>query len=471
MKRTILIWVILCFGMTVNSYAQKLPKSLNRGLVAYYKMDATGQDESSNQNHGYLNGGITPVKDRFGNDCSALHFNGYNSFIQVPDSKSISNVTEELTVSTWFKLGQGNEYSGLKWLTVVCKSNLGKECDESPHFRMQATEWTVSLNTDFTEETRQTWNYDQWYLYTMTYDGRYVRTYLDEKLIFEFPYTGELEPNGMPMEIGRDIPGNIEYFVGVMDDLRIYNRALADNEISALYRDQTDKNKKTNPCVDDPIPAPKPSKPAPEPEETKPTPPKPKKTKPKPPIIVSPTPSPLPESPTPAPAPPPAAPEEEPVVSTPPPVTPPVSTPLPEYEGTYTPGSGIGGGGDWIPTTLGGDVVEYQDIITVKSPDIMIYPYDHEREDRDTVSININGVWIVEGLEIKNFNALTTKGFRLSLQPGQENYLVSKAWNLGLVPPNTLTIEIRDGEGNRYRIPIVSEIGKSGAIKIVYEPD
>ena len=124
MKRTILIWVILCFGMTLNSYAQKLPKSLDRGLVAYYKMDATGQDESSNQNHGYLNGGITPVKDRFGNDCSALHFNGYNSFIQVPDSKSISNVTEELTVSTWFKLGQGNEYSGLKWLTVVCKSRL-----------------------------------------------------------------------------------------------------------------------------------------------------------------------------------------------------------------------------------------------------------------------------------------------------------------------------------------------------------
>ncbi|MCB0641348.1 MAG: LamG domain-containing protein [Phaeodactylibacter sp.] len=455
MKRMIHLWVILFLGMTGHSYAQKLPKSLERGLVAYYKMDANGQDASGNQNDGYLNGGITPVKDRFGNDCSALHFNGHNSFIQVPDSKSISNVQDALTVSTWFKLGQGNEYAGLKWLTVVCKSNLGKECDESPHFRMQATEWTVSLNTEFTEETRQTWNYDQWYLYTMTYDGRYVRTYLDEQLIFEFPYTGALEPNSMPMEIGRDIPGNIEYFVGVMDDLRIYNRALADNEIRELYRDTTDKNKKFNPCANDPAPPVR--KPQPEPEET---PPPPRRTNPNPPVIVTPTPDPTPQ--------------DEPVVVTPPvnPQPQPLPAPNPPaYEGTYTPGTGISNSGDWVPTTLGGDVVEYQDIIEVKSPEIMIYPFDHEREDGDTVSININGVWIVEGYEIKNFNALTTRGFRLSLQPGQENYLVSKAWNLGLVPPNTLTIEIRDGAGNAFRIPIVSEIGKSGAIKIVYEPE
>jgi hypothetical protein len=63
------------------------------------------------------------------------------------------------------------------------------------------------------------------------------------------------------------------------------------------------------------------------------------------------------------------------------------------------------------------------------------------------------------------------KKAKLSVIPHQENYLISKAWNLGDIPPNTLTLEIDDGVGDPQVVTIESEIGKSGAIKIVYEPD
>lgn len=440
MKKIGILLTVILLGITLESYAQSLSKQLSRGLIAHYKMDANGEDASGNHNDGYLNGGITPVKDRFGNDCSALDFNGYNSYIQVPDSKTLSSIREALTVSTWFKLGYGNEYAGVKWLTTVCKSNMGKECDESPHFRMQATSVTVSLNTEFTEETRQNWNYDQWYHYTMTYDGRFVRSYLDGRLVFEYPFSGELQPNAMPMEIGRDIPGNMEYFVGVLDDLRIYDRALADNEIQELFLDESDKNKSYNPCSNKP-----PKKNTP-PQRTKPE-PEPERTQPQPPVVTIPAPQP---QPTPSIDP---QPEEE-----------------PAYEGTYPNNAGISDNGNWVPSTLGGDTVVYQNVIKVKSPDILIYPFDHQKEDGDTVSINVNGVWIVDQYELKN-RSKDTKAFRLSLQPGKENYLISKAWNLGSIPPNTLTLEIRDGVNRPYQIPVESVVGKSGAIKIIYEPD
>ncbi len=49
------------------------------------------------------------------------------------------------------------------------------------------------------------------------------------------------------MEIGRDVPGNLEYFIGTMDDLRIYERSLSAREINQLYQDDTDE-KLPKPC-------------------------------------------------------------------------------------------------------------------------------------------------------------------------------------------------------------------------------
>ncbi len=39
----------------------------------------------------------------------------------------------------------------------------------------------------------------------------------------------------LPLIIGKDIPGLTEYANGKIDDIRIYNRALSDKEIEAIY--------------------------------------------------------------------------------------------------------------------------------------------------------------------------------------------------------------------------------------------
>ena len=76
-----------------------------------------------------------------------------------------------------------------------------------------------------------------WHFVAMTFDGAYVRLYIDGALqgtfygpslgflSFEDLYIGERGNNG-------------NFFNGSIDDVRIYNRALSSSEITALYNGQ-----------------------------------------------------------------------------------------------------------------------------------------------------------------------------------------------------------------------------------------
>ena len=65
----------------------------------------------------------------------------------------------------------------------------------------------------------------------------------------------------------------------------------------------------------------------------------------------------------------------------------------------------------------------------------------------------------------------SNKSLELTLEPNKDYYLVSKAWNLGKIPPNTLTLEIYDWVNPKPQIVTInSKIGRSGAIRLRYRP-
>ncbi len=70
----------------------------------------------------------------------------------------------------------------------------------------------------------------------VTYDGAKVRTYRDGLLTGEAMLTGSLLRNQYPLYVGKR--GNI-YWKGSIDELRIYNRTLASDEISTRYNNQS----------------------------------------------------------------------------------------------------------------------------------------------------------------------------------------------------------------------------------------
>ncbi len=428
-------------------------QSVKEGLIAYYTFSkGAAMDDSGQLNNGSIIGKVTPVADRFGNDCSAMHFAG-NGYIVVPSSSSLESPTREVSITAWFKLEQGSidDRTKLEWVTVVCKSDRRPEDNDAPQYRLQLTERTISLNTEFTEELNESWDLEKWYFVAMTYNGSTVKAFIDGKPFFSYPYFGSLDKTRSPLEIGRDMPGNEEYFVGTLDDIAIFDRALDEKEIQKLYKDKSLKTLNYVPCPEEEKPQTAPIRPSGPLKRTDPDPepPAPEKELPPAPREEVPQPKEDPFQPTnPGPENPP--PEELTKIDTE------SNNPLGEITGKEM--------------IWNGDTVMLQETVVVKSPNISIYPYDHRKEDGDIISLNINGIWLMEHYSLRLYGK-DEKRAKLSVIPNKENYLISKAWNLGDIPPNTLTLEIDDGVGDPQIVTIESEIGKSGAIKIIYEPD
>lgn len=223
----------LCCLLSLSAQAQ----GLKRGLVLNFTFNNSTKDESSFGNDGQIIGNTLYEEDRFGNACSAVALDGSDSFVSVPSSASLNSPTDKITISAWIKPKRGkmNTY-GLMWFTVCVKGNRPTEAANSPHYRFQVTSKTVSINTAFTENVDVPILANVWYHTVMVYDGKSVKTYINDELIQNFPFTETLMPNNQPLEIGRDIPGNLEMHHGLIDDLRIYNRALSTSEVSRLYR-------------------------------------------------------------------------------------------------------------------------------------------------------------------------------------------------------------------------------------------
>jgi hypothetical protein len=237
----IFLTILLAWTIISNALSQN---SLKEGLIAHYNFnkhhlkDSTKVLDETKSNNGKIIGNIIYESDRFNNPCGALFFDG-DTYVNVRNSKSLQKPTNGITIAVWFKIKKGADFFN-QWITICCKSNIYDENESSPQYRMQATAQTISLSSSFTKNVIPQLSYDKWYFYAYTYDGKNVKGYLDGKYFVEESGFGPFKINDMPMEIGRDTPGKMEKFYGTMDDLRIYDRALTENELLGLYTNQED---------------------------------------------------------------------------------------------------------------------------------------------------------------------------------------------------------------------------------------
>lgn len=215
-------------------------------LLAHYPFDGMASpDASGNRNHGIWHGGLAATTDRFGRACSALHFNGLDAWVEVPSSPTLQSPARQLTVTAWCRLDPVPA-TERRWLTLVCKGDGPTETDANPHYRVQVLQApaiqqsTVSLNSEFTEYddnfAQHPFPTGRWFFFALTYDGSAVRTYQDGAEVFSYPYQGPLVSNDLPLFIGRDAPGALEFFAGSLDELHLYDAALSGTQLRQLYQ-------------------------------------------------------------------------------------------------------------------------------------------------------------------------------------------------------------------------------------------
>lgn len=237
------------------------------GLVAYYPCSGSvanlagtdlGKDTAVN---------VTFANDRFGNAESACAFDGETSYFSVPDNDAFSIVTAKaLTVSVWispdtldFKVADDGCYvnflgkgtSGEQEWTLRMYSHDLSGCtatsDTNRHNRISAyafnlagglgsgSYWQGSLETP-----KDTVSAGGWVHIVARYDmaGNTIRIYKnavkkDEDALNESEYNVVQENGTAPLRAGTRSLWT--FFKGRIDDLRLYSRALSDDEISALY--------------------------------------------------------------------------------------------------------------------------------------------------------------------------------------------------------------------------------------------
>lgn len=295
---------------------------LAQSPVLHLKMDRESaapriRDHSRSGLRAELVGGLRFVPDRFGNGCRAIRFDG-DGYLRLAHDDAL-NLPATFTTSVWVNLANDNWSQGLQWLTLVCKGETPDERPNSPAFRVQLTSGTASVNTASTKSIgtiQQVFPVNRWFHVALVYDGQRLTTYLDGRVYRSFALRDPIAPNREALNIGRDIPGNTELFVGTMDELKLFDRALRPQEVLALAQDDRDR-KLGSAC-----PAPPPPPPA------QPSPPPPPASQ------APPVPTPdwgamTPAQPQPSAPPQPANPKPQPLPATPAPVA---STPLPAPE-------------------------------------------------------------------------------------------------------------------------------------------
>lgn len=216
----------------------------SNGLVAHYKFDGNLNDSSNYRNDGKPIGNITYVKGKFG---EAVKFDG-KSYIEVLDDDSLDLETT-FTISAWLYKEEVYDF-----LPVLAKGLEGADPEMGIGVPYLLYHDSAGSLPTLEIHSPNDWSsfapyeldiaFNTLHMVTITMDipngdvNHYVNGRLVQSEKPEWYFTSDKLHNSYEnLFIGcaSVLYGEIDYFQGFMDDLRIYNRALSANEISALY--------------------------------------------------------------------------------------------------------------------------------------------------------------------------------------------------------------------------------------------
>jgi hypothetical protein len=199
------------------------------GLVGHWRLNeeegSLAADASGHNNHGLLTDGPVWTTGRFG---GGLYFDGVDDFVDVPDSASL-NPASQLTLAAWFN--SDNVASGAMLISKGANGtqyNL-REFASSLRFRVK----TGGVINDL--EVPYAFTDGIWHHVAGVYNGSTMQVFVNGAPVGNvLARTGPISPDTVGVALGKRSGNTLNYFSGILDDVRIYNRALSTGEIAAL---------------------------------------------------------------------------------------------------------------------------------------------------------------------------------------------------------------------------------------------
>jgi len=186
MKQTLLYFFLISFTI---SFAQ----APEEGLVAYYPFSGNANDATSFQNDGIVDGPVL-VEDRFGNPEAAYSFDGVDDIIIIPNANQLF-LNENFTLSAWILPEE------IKTQFILVKSS--------------------AVNGEFAAPYGISLSGTNDYIFSVRPNGDIVQARSENYPINEW----------ISMIAVKEI-----------DDIRIYDRALSDEEIEGVFLNLEEEN-------------------------------------------------------------------------------------------------------------------------------------------------------------------------------------------------------------------------------------
>jgi hypothetical protein len=234
-RLSILVLIATVF-MSANAAKAQL---VTDGLVSYWPLDKATIDGDTvedvwGENDGTIMGGAKIVEGKVGD---ALEFDGADDFVDIPGTESLElNDKTELTAAAWINV-QGHsggccdpiiaQRDASGWALRYDQRDGGAEIE----FIVHNPSW-VGDGANFGAPVPKE---GEWHFITGVLTGDELLIYVDDTLENEIDFAGAIVSNSSETEIGGALDG---YFMGLIDEVLIYDRALSEQEVKQNYQSE-----------------------------------------------------------------------------------------------------------------------------------------------------------------------------------------------------------------------------------------
>ena len=236
------VWGLIILGL-VCGIAFGFNPDRDSSLVGCWKLDETSgtvaYDSSTYGNNGVVMGN---PKWAPGKMKGCLDMDGNGDYVDC-GNPSLFNFGDVITVAVWLNIRtvQG------QWMAAVAKGESAwrislYDTNQRIHFSVRGSPNYEAVNGNIVL------GLNEWHHVAGVYDGTAMKLYIDGVLDNTTALTGGMHTAGGNLLIGDNPQATGRYWNGMLDDVRIYHKALSEDEIKVIVKGIWD------PVADNPIP-------------------------------------------------------------------------------------------------------------------------------------------------------------------------------------------------------------------------
>ena len=239
------------FGKVVSSNATLTVEDCfgpPSGIVGWWPAEGNANDIVGTNNGALISGATASTPGVVG---TAFHFDGINSFVQIPDAPELKPAT--LTVECWVKFdtldtpASGSSYPGQQYLVFKQNSRVsnfeGFEMSKDRYppyvgtndtFNWEVTSASGDLSFLESQTVIQT---NVWYFVVGVRGSNYLQLYINGNLEAQTNADFSQDYGTEPLYFGTSGQSYYDHKLGgSLDEVSLYNRVLSSNEIAAVYQ-------------------------------------------------------------------------------------------------------------------------------------------------------------------------------------------------------------------------------------------